>query len=318
MSDLVMLAHEYKEHIDVNGWWITEKYDGVCGLFKQTDKTMWSRNGNKYSLPDFITEQLVSIGLDMHGEIWFGHNTFDICSGMARKDDTSDKMWENVTFMVFDSPDNGNLPLEDRIKKFKEAWISAGKPKNIQCVEFRKFDNKTTTIENELKKVENAGGEGLVLRKPGSKYEIKRSKNMLKVKSWIYKEAIVTGYNEGTGKYRSMVGALKIKNDEFGNFKVGSGLNDWQRGDTLDNPMDDNERREKRNKQNHSNNELYKKLINDVKSSDIKQQRNALRELNVTFTTMPIIGDVITFKYKETSKDGKPKFPTFVGVRNYE
>ncbi len=326
MSDLVMLAHEYKEdkHLKkVDGYWISEKYDGVCGLFKQKDKTMWSRNGNAYTLPDFITEQLVSIGVDMHGEIWFGRDTFDICSGMARRDDNDDEAWKTMTFMVFDSPDVegknqiGKLPFEDRIRKFQKAWSAAGKPKNVKGVKFRKFHPEKTTVAEELAKVEEAGGEGLVLRKPGSKYAIKRSQDMLKVKSWHFDEAVVIGYKEGSGKYKGMVGALRVKNEQFGEFPVGTGLNDWQRGGTIDGSMDDAERKEERSQQNHSNNETYKKLVAKTKKTG-KERRDALRELNGLFTVMPVIGDTITYRYKEVTKSGVPKFPSFVGVRDYE
>jgi len=325
MSDLVMLAHEYKEDkhkSKVEGWYITEKYDGVCGLFRQKDKTMYSRNGNSYTLPDFIVDQLVDVGLDLHGEIWFGHDTFDLCSGMARRDDNDDEAWKSMIFMVFDTPDK-DLLLEDRLKKLGNALKAArarreDKLANIKGVKFRRFNSKKTTIDDELRKVEQAGGEGLVLRKPASKYVVKRSHDMLKVKSWTFKEAVVTGYNVGTGKYKGMVGSLKVNNEEFGDFKVGSGLNDWQRGGELESPMDDAERQVVRKSQpDHSKSDHYKQLVADTKETG-KTRRDALRELNAVFTVMPVIGDTVTFRYKETTKDGNPKFPTFVGVRDYE
>ena len=39
-------------------------------------------------------------------------------------------------------------------------------------------------MEEELKKVENLGGEGLMIRKPGSLYEQCRSYNLLKIKTF--------------------------------------------------------------------------------------------------------------------------------------
>ena len=325
MSDIVMLAHEYKEdkhRSKVDGWYITEKYDGVCGFFNQDDKTMYSRNGNTYSLPDFITQQLVDVGIDLHGEIWFGHDTFDLCSGMARRDDTSDEAWKSMVFMVFDAP-RKDLLLEDRLVRLQEALKNAKKIRgdslpNIKGVKFRKFNSKKTNIDDELRKVEEAGGEGLVLRRPGSKWEIRRSHDMLKVKSWTFKEAEVIGYNEGSGKYKGMVGSLRVKNYEFGEFKVGSGLNDWQRGGELENPLSDEERRkEKVAQKDYSTNDQFKQLVANTKEVG-KLRRDALRELNAIYTSMPVIGDVVTFRYKEVTKDGNPKFPTFVGVRDYE
>ena len=317
MSDVVMLADEYKEDKHkkkVEGWWISEKYDGVCGLFRQSDKTMWSRNGNPYTLPDFITKQLVATGIDLHGEIWFGHNTFDLCSGAARRDVNDDEIWKTMTFMVFETP-NLKLPFEERIKLIAK---SIKDQPNIKGVKYRKFKPNETSIAEELKKVEEAGGEGLILRKPKSMYVIKRSKDMLKVKSWIFKEATVIGYNEGGGKYKGMVGSLKIKSDEFGEQKVGTGLNDWQRTSL------NNEER-KRVKAEFKPTDGYNaivKIIQEYKGSTEHKKRkkwiDAMRDLNAIYTSMPVIGDVITYRFKETTKDGNPKFPSFIGVRDYE
>lgn len=316
MSENVMLAHEYipEKHSElIKNWWISEKYDGVCGYYKQKDGKMYSRNNNIYTLPDFINEQLINTGIDLHGEIWFGRNTFDLCSGMANRLDTSDDAWNNMIFMVFDTPDTRyiNLKFEERVEIIKKSI--GDKFPNIKPVEFTRYDSSKCSIEDILKKIEDLGGEGIVLRKPGSKYEFKRSNNVLKVKSWIFKEAIVTGYLEGTGRLSGMVGSLKVKNDEFGEFKVGSGLNDWQRKNI------DNEKRKeiKLQKKDLLDDKYYKKLIEDTKQTG-KIKHDALKNLNKYYISMPVIGDIITFRYKETTKFDKPKFPSFICVRDYE
>jgi len=55
----------------------------------------------------------------------------------------------------------------------------------------------------------NLGGEGLMLRKPGSKYSNGRSSNLLKVKQFYDEEAKVTGYKKGEGRVSGMMGALE-------------------------------------------------------------------------------------------------------------
>lgn len=326
MPENVMLAHEYKEDQHkslVSGWWISEKYDGVRGLWDHTTKTMTSRAKNEYTMPEFIIKQFVSSGMTLDGEIWFGRDTFDICSGAARKGENDEELWKTMTFMVFDGwkdEKDYHLPFEERIEKVKKAIKGLD---NIRPIEFYKFDPQKTTIQDELKKVENKGGEGLVLRKPNSKYEFKRSKNMLKVKSWFYEEAVVIGYNKGTGKYKNMVGSLKIENEKIGKFKVGSGLNDWQRGDGLENSLDDKQRKKVRNQQKFDSTK-FKELVHIVSQGkgstheSKKKYVDSLHNLNKMYTCMPVIGDVITYRYKETTKDGKPKFPTFVTIRDYE
>ncbi len=68
-----------------------------------------------------------------------------------------------------------------------------------------------------------------MLRDPQSFYENRRSKSLLKVKTFHDDEAIVLGYKPGTGRCQGMVGALKVRNTHGVEFEVGSGLNDDMR-----------------------------------------------------------------------------------------
>ena len=82
---------------------------------------------------------------------------------------------------------------------------------------------------DEQERVEGLGGEGLMLRKAGSFYEHKRSKTLLKVKSFVDAEATVIGHKNGTGRCFGMMGALFVRRDDGVEFKIGSGFNDQQR-----------------------------------------------------------------------------------------
>lgn len=68
-----------------------------------------------------------------------------------------------------------------------------------------------------------------MLRDPASVYENRRSKSLLKVKTFHDDEAVVLGYKPGTGRCQGMVGALKCKNTHGVDFEVGSGLTDDMR-----------------------------------------------------------------------------------------
>ncbi len=65
-----------------------------------------------------------------------------------------------------------------------------------------------------------------MLRDPESKYENRRSKSLLKVKTFYDDEAEVLGYKPGTGRCHGMVGALKVRNTHGVEFEVGSGMTD--------------------------------------------------------------------------------------------
>jgi DNA ligase-1 len=85
-------------------------------------------------------------------------------------------------------------------------------------------------LREELRRVEGLGGEGLMLRKPGSKYEIGRSTSLLKVKTFHDAEARVIGHAPGAGKHKGKLGALICELPGGIKFNVGTGLSDDERG----------------------------------------------------------------------------------------
>ena len=68
-----------------------------------------------------------------------------------------------------------------------------------------------------------------MIKNPKSKYEGRRSENLLKVKKFEDDEATVYGFENGSGRCAEMVGALMVVNDKGVKFKVGSGMTDKQR-----------------------------------------------------------------------------------------
>lgn len=51
-----------------------------------------------------------------------------------------------------------------------------------------------------------------MLRDPESLYENRRSKSLLKVKTFYDDEAVVLAHNPGTGRCQGMLGALRVRN----------------------------------------------------------------------------------------------------------
>jgi DNA ligase-1 len=338
-----MLAHCYnpdKHEKTVDGWWMSIKYDGVRAIWD--GKEMKSRTGKTYTIPTFLSDQLSNVlddegnPMKLDGELWAGNDTFAFMSGLARKHDNDEKLWQQVNYMIFDTPDT-DMKFEDRIRKVQTA-IKKAKLKNAKGVKYHRINLAETNVMRELVIVEKDGGEGLILRKPGSLYTFARSHDMLKVKSWSYNEAIVVGYVEGTGKYTGMVGSLAVKSNKFEeeidanedpkwvSFKVGSGLNDWQRHCGVENTnwkskeiqMSIDNERKKLVKDYTDDKDIYDEIVDNIKNKTGKLMFDSLHELNTLFPQMPLIGDTITFRYKELTKDGNPSMPTFVGVRNYE
>ena len=75
------------------------------------------------------------------------------------------------------------------------------------------------------------GGEGLMLRQPGSRYESGRSSTLLKVKTFHDAEARVLEHLPGSGRHRGRLGALLVELPSGTQFSVGTGFTDAQRGD---------------------------------------------------------------------------------------
>jgi DNA ligase 1 len=217
----LLLAHVWSEEYDPTGWWMSEKLDGVRAYWD--GRQFLSRNNNIFYAPDWFAEGLPPHPLD--GELWVARKKFDFTSGLVRQQSKSND-WKQVRYVIFDAPDV-NGPFEERlqfltdgIRSWKAAYASVHE--HIVCT-------GVDHLVSELERITHLGGEGLMLRKPGSAYERTRSITLLKVKTFLDAEAVVIGYEAGAGRHKGRVGALVAR---FGNgkeFKVGTGLKDKQR-----------------------------------------------------------------------------------------
>jgi DNA ligase-1 len=84
-------------------------------------------------------------------------------------------------------------------------------------------------LRAELARVEALGGEGLMLRQPGSLYEAGRSSTLLKVKTFHDAEARVVEHLPGAGRHKGRLGALSVELPDGTSFSVGTGFSDAQR-----------------------------------------------------------------------------------------
>jgi ATP-dependent DNA ligase len=91
--------------VDITGWWISEKLDGVRALW--TGSHFISRGtkdgGKVYNVPEWF-RQAMPAGVVLDGELWLGRGRFDECSGICRRDVPRDQDWKGMTYVVFDAP----------------------------------------------------------------------------------------------------------------------------------------------------------------------------------------------------------------------
>lgn len=104
---------------------------------------------------------------------------------------------------------------------------------NIKCIKpvpILGLVKNISEVEPIVASIWARGGEGVMLNSTTGKYEIKRSKELLKIKHTEEHVLRVVDMIEGTGKFEDMLGALVVeyKGNKLG---VGSGFTDQQRRD---------------------------------------------------------------------------------------
>lgn len=224
MSD-VMLAEKWSEE-DPTGWWISEKLDGVRAVWRNGEFV--SRGDNSFACPEWFRRQMPN-NCELDGELWSGRRHFQKTVGIVKSAARATE-WEFITFMVFDALADGSVPIEhrpfeERLDAIQRFCIGSDA---LKPVPMQKCRGREHLLEL-LAKIELQGGEGLMLRRPGSVYEHRRSKSLLKVKTFHDEEARVTGHEPGHGRVAGMCGALLCETPDKRCFKVGSGLSDTQR-----------------------------------------------------------------------------------------
>ncbi|OWZ18419.1 ATP-dependent DNA ligase [Phytophthora megakarya] len=221
----VLLAKKWdREKDDPVGWWISEKLDGVRAYWDSSKKIFLSRLGNEYPAPNWFTAGFPD-DMDLDGELFGGRGAFQFTVGIAKTQGS--KEWEKLVYKVFDAPSLKTKKFEERMK-LADATVTKASSKYIEWVEHTKCKS-LTHLDEVFDEIEKLGGEGLMIREPGSKYAEGRSSSLLKIKSFHDGEAEVLAYEDGKGKYVGMVGALRCRMASGKMFKVSSGLSDQQR-----------------------------------------------------------------------------------------
>ena len=217
----LLLAHTWENDVDLTDWWMSEKLDGVRAYWD--GGRFLSRLGNEFHAPDWFVEGLPKTPLD--GELWLGRKAFQRTVSVVRRQDKSDH-WRDVRYLVFDAPAMEE-PFEERLKFVDECVhdISSEFVRAHDHERCRGLDH----LREELSRVESLGGEGLMLRRPGSRYEVGRSASLLKVKTFHDAEAVVVDHVAGKGRHKGRLGALVVRNADGTEFSVGTGFSDKQR-----------------------------------------------------------------------------------------
>ncbi len=217
----ILLANPWDNDQDLSGFWMSEKLDGVRAYWD--GKQLISRLGNRYFAPDWFVKDFPSHPLD--GELWGGRKKFQRTVSIVRRQDQND-LWKEILYVVFDAPSAAG-PFEQRMDTLKEALT--GHPSPYIQLHPQQVCKGLSHLREELARVESMGGEGLMMRKPGSHYETGRSSTLLKVKNFFDAEALVVEHAAGTGKHQGKLGALVVELVDGTRFSIGTGFSDKER-----------------------------------------------------------------------------------------
>ena len=251
----LLLAQTLQADTDVSAYLVSEKYDGVRAFWD--GKKLQTRSGALIHAPKWFTENFPNQPLD--GELWAGRGRFEATSGAVRKQIPQDNEWRDIRYMVFELPGAPGTfreratAIEEIIAKAGVPWLNAVQQSTVR-------DRKA--LQKRFNHVVKEGGEGLMLHRADAPYVAGRSDTLLKMKAWHDAEATVIGYLPGKGKYKGLVGALRVRTESGLIFKLGTGLS------------------------------------------------------VATRTEPPPIGTVITYRYRELTRHGVPRFASYYRMRN--
>ncbi|MET1255925.1 DNA ligase [Aliikangiella maris] len=213
----LLLAKSYQATTQLDQFFVSEKLDGVRAFWNGTN--FITRGGHLINCPPWFTERFPRQAMD--GELWLGRGQFDAISGLVRQKIVDELRWKKVTYQVFDLPQS-LLPFEQRyinlkslVKNHHSPYLSLVKQFSIQT---------KSELDDRLSTVVAKGGEGLMLHKKDSIYQASRSNDLQKLKPFNDAEATVIRHISGKGKYKNLLGAIEVINQEGVKFKIGSGF----------------------------------------------------------------------------------------------
>ena len=217
-----MLATGFRADVDIAGYLVSEKLDGVRARWD--GRQLLTRAGNRIDAPAWFTVGWPAQAIE--GELWIGRGQFQQVSDLVRALQADTSAWHQVRFMAFDLPAS-TQPFSTRTRALRELVTRAALPQLQRIAQMHFTDH--AQLDAKLDALVTDGGEGLMLHHALAHYRAGRTDGLLKYKRWNDAEARVIGYRPGKGKYTGMVGALLVTDSHGRHFALGSGLRDADR-----------------------------------------------------------------------------------------
>ena len=220
----LQLAKVYQPGMPLDGYWVSEKLDGVRAYWDGAQ--LWSKGGNRIAAPEWFTRGYPDQA--MEGELWMGRGRFAEVSAAVRRLRPQAQEWRQIRLMLFDLPES-RQPFAVRVQEMRALVVASSSYTLEMITQTPATDHDRLMLQ--LDKVMARGGEGLMLHHGDSVYHAGRSDAVLKVKSYQDAEARVTGHVGGKGKFAGMLGALQVETADGRRFRLGTGFSDAERRD---------------------------------------------------------------------------------------
>lgn len=236
----IMLGSKRDPKFEPNEYFIlTEKLDGInLTVFNDTEVKMYTRNGKEVKNLTELAEEYKRLPKGVYcGEVLYSGDIEDRNElyRLTVSEIHTDKEHKQVIHNLFDY-----VPLEDWQNKksttrYTEIYdflynLIEKDQENIPHIKIVKkvFEGMLSTemLDAEIKKAKDKNWEGLMLRYCNSKYEWKRSKNLIKLKPMYNLDLRITGYGEH--KNKNMLGQFSV-NYHGETVWVGSGFTKEER-----------------------------------------------------------------------------------------
>jgi len=171
----LLLADTEHGQADVALYLVSEKLDGVRAFWD--GQVLRTRNGNTINAPAWFTKDFPQQELD--GELWIGRGQFDLLSGTVRRQTPDDAEWRQVRYLVFELPQAPGT-FRQRAEALRQI-VTEADVSWLQALEQFELGSRQA-LNQKLKEMTTAGGEGLMLHRADALYMTGRSDVLLKMK----------------------------------------------------------------------------------------------------------------------------------------
>jgi DNA ligase-1 len=257
VPEQVQLAQSWPASRSPQGFWVSEKFDGVRAVWD--GQVLRFRSGRAISAPAWFVAALPHVPLD--GELWIARGAFDRLSGVVRQAVPDDAAWRAVKYCVFDvlghdgSFDERLRVLQAAVAAASVTWVSPVAHQTVKDAQ---------ALQALLHETVRQGGEGLMLHRADALWASGRGDALYKFKPELDEEGVVVGHQAGKGRLKGQTGALLLRMPSGQTFALGAGLSDVLR-------------------------------------------RNP-----------PPVGAWVTYRYRDRTPSGLPRFASFLRVREPE